>query len=249
MAERIAGEIKRKRRKPVAVYFCPSCDPFQPIQEIRRITFEVMKVLLGNDIGVQFVTKGGISDDVFELFEKYHSKIAGQIGLVAVDDSILSIIEPNAAKAQKRLEQLEKLIRIGVKMSARCDPLIHGFTDTDEQLQDLFSAVAKTGCKESAVSFLFLRPVIISSLKKSIANKNILNKILEPFSESVHLPIGMKNSMGTSLPLHIRKLSFERIKKIANNYDIKIHICGCKNRDITNESCYITRPLSNDLLF
>jgi DNA repair photolyase len=249
MAERIAGEIKRKRKKPTAVYFCPLCDPFQPLPEVLQITFEVMKILLENDISVQFVTKGIILNNVFELFEKYHSKIAGQIGLVTADDSFLSIIEPNAAKAQKRLEQLERLIKIGVEMSVRYDPMIHGLTDTDEHLQDLFSSIAKTSCRETAVSFLFLRPSIISGLKKSIPNKNLLEKILEPFSGGIRLPIGLKNSTGTVLPLAVRKLSFERIKKIANNYGIRIHICGCKNRDITDDTCYITRPLSNGLLF
>ncbi len=245
LARRIADEIKRKRKKPDSVYFCPSCDPFQPVTKIQQITFEVIKTLLENEIGVQFVTKGKIPEEIFELFEKHSSKIAGQIGLTTVDDEILSVIEPAAAKARQRLKQLERLIKIGVKMSARCDPLIHGLSDKDEQLQALFSAVAKTGCKESAVSFLFLRPAIICSLKKNITNSDILDKILAPFSKGVTLPIGLKNSMAMALPLKVRKLAFERIKKIANDYNIRIHICGCKNRDMTNESCYITRKLEN----
>jgi len=248
MAKRIANEIKHKRKKPAAVYFCPSCDPFQPISQIQQVTFDVMKTLLGNDISVQFVTKGKISEKVFGLFEKHRSKIAGQIGLTSVDDKILSVIEPTAAKAQERLGQLERLIKIGVKMSVRCDPMIHGFTDADEQLHSLFSAVAKTGCTEAAVSFLFLRPAIISSLKKNISNPKLLETILKPFSEGVNLSIGLKNSMGKMLPLDVRRLSFERIRKIANNYGIRIHICGCKNSDITNESCYITRELENFLV-
>lgn len=249
MAQRIADEIKRKRKKPAAIYFCPSCDPFQPLPEVQQITFEVMKILLKNDVGIQFVTKGKIPDEFFDLFEKYCLKIAGQIGLIVVDNKILSIIEPNAAKAQKRLEQLERLIKIGVKMSVRCDPMIYEVTDTDELLQDLFSSIAKTGCREAAVSYLFLRPAIITGLKKGIADKNLLDKILGPFSENVRLPIGLKNSMGTTLPLAVRKSGLERIRTIAGSYNIRIHICGCKNRDITDETCYITRPLSNGLLF
>jgi DNA repair photolyase len=251
MAERIADEIKRKRKKPTAVYFCPSCDPFQPIPQIQQVTFEAMKTILEKDIGVQFVTKGKISDKTFRLFEKHRSKIAGQIGLTTIDDEILSMIEPAAAKAQERLEQTENLIKIGVKMSVRCDPIIHGFTDANEQLNSLFSAVAETGCRETAVSFLFLRPAIVSSIKKGIADSGLSDKILEPFSKGVNLPVGLKNSMGKMLPLEIRRSSIERIKKIANNYGIRIHICGCKNSDITNESCYITRELENpqDRLF
>lgn len=240
MAERIVDEIKRKRRKPTAVYFCPSCDPFQPVPEIQQITLKVMKILLENNIGVQFVTKGKMAEEFFILFEKYNSKIAGQIGLTTTDDKILSVIEPDAAKAYERLGQLERLIKIGTMMSLRCDPLIYGITDEDKQLNALFSSVAKAGCKEVAVSYLFLRPAIISSLKKNIANADMLDKILKPFSDGIALPIGTKNSTGTVLPLDIRKLAFERIKKIAKTYDITIHICGCKNSDITNERCHIT---------
>ncbi|MFA5423548.1 MAG: radical SAM protein [Phycisphaerae bacterium] len=245
MAERIADEIKRKRKKPTAVYFCPSCDPFQPILQIQQVSFDVMKTLLENDIGVQFVTKGIIPDEIFGLFEKYRSKIASQIGLTAIDDEITNTIEPAAAKPQERLEQLERLIKIRIKMSVRCDPLIHNVTDSDEQLRDLFLAVSKTRCKEIAVSFLFLRPAIISSLKKNITNMEMLNKILEPFSKGINLPIGLKNSTGKMLPLEVRISNIERIKKIANNFGIRIHICGCKNSDITNENCCITRELEN----
>jgi len=250
-AERIADEIKRKRKKPVAVYFCPSCDPFQPLMQIQQVTFNVMKTLLENNIGVQFVTKGKMPDEIYGLFEKHHSKIAGQIGLTTIDDKIISIIEPAAANAQERLDQLERLIKMGVKMSVRCDPMIHGFTDANEQLDSLFSAVAKTGCKEAAISFLFLRPAIISNIKKNIADMELLDKILKPFSKGTHLQIGLKNSMGKMLPLEVRRGSFERIRKIANNYDIRIHICGCKNSDIISENCYITRELENfqDSLF
>ena len=46
MVKRITDEISRKRNKPRAVYFCPSCDPFQPIEQIQQVSFEVMKMLL-----------------------------------------------------------------------------------------------------------------------------------------------------------------------------------------------------------
>jgi len=245
IAEQISDEIKRKRKKPAAVYFCPSCDPFQSVPQIKQVTFDVMKTLLENNIGVQFVTKGIISNEIFGLFEKHHSKIAGQIGLTAIDNKILNIIEPAAANTQERLDQLERLIKMGVKMLVRCDPMIHGFTDANEQLDSLFSAVAETGCKEAAISFLFLRPAIVSSLKNNIADSELLDKILGPFSNGVNLPVGLKNSTGKMLPLEIRISSIERMKKIANNYGVRIHICGCKNSDITNESCYITRELEN----
>jgi DNA repair photolyase len=244
MALKIAEELKRKRKKPDAVYFCPSCDPFQPIPEIQQIIFEVMKLILENNIGVQFVTKENISEEIIDLFKKYNSKIAGQIGLISVDDKILKVFEPNAATAKQRINQLERLIKIGISMSIRCDPMISGVTDTNEQLQNLFSVIAGTGCKEAAVSFLFLRPAITASFKTNVKDVIFLNKILKPFSQNVHLTIGNNNSRGTVLTIETRKLAFEKIIKIANDFGIKIHVCGCKNRDITDESCNITRRLN-----
>jgi hypothetical protein len=204
-----------------------------------------MKVLLENNICVQFVTKGSISEEILELFKKHSSKIAGQIGLISVDEKILNIFEPNTANLHQRLKQLRNLVELGIKISVRCDPMIYGLTDTNSQLQSLFSAVAETGCKEAAVSFLFLRPAIAASLKKNIVEANILNEILKPFSKSVCLPIGIKNSTGTILPVEIRKSAFERISKIADSFGIRIHICGCKNCDITAENCRIAREPEN----
>lgn len=241
MAERIADEIKRKRRKPRAVYFCPSCDPFQAVGQVQQITFDVMKVILENGIGVQFVTKGRISDGNFELFKINHSKVAGQIGITSTDDEILGVLEPGAASVEERLSQLQRLIDIGVTMSARCDPLIYGVTDGDRQLRDLFLSIADTRCREVAVSYLFLRPAVVSSLKKNIGDCELLKTILTPFSEGVNLPIGLKNSVGKFLPRELRESSFKRIGKIANDCGLTMHICGCKNSDITNESCYIVR--------
>ena len=133
-------------------------------------------------------------------------------------------------------------------MSMRCDPLIHGLMDSEQQLEALLKAISVAGCKEIAVSYLFLRSAITKGLKQNIANTDVLNEILKPYSDGAKLPIGMKSSMGTMLPIKIRKAGFERIRRIANKLGINVHICGCKNSDITKENCYITRvPASNTL--
>ncbi|HBG28705.1 MAG: hypothetical protein A2Y10_12185 [Planctomycetes bacterium GWF2_41_51] len=247
---KVTDEIKRKRKKPRCAYFCSSCDPFQPIPRIQQITFDLMKALLENNINVQFVTKGIISDKTFELFNEHPSKIFGHIGLITVEEKILKIFEPGAASPPVRLNQLERLTKMGIEMSVRCDPIIHGLTDSDEQLQKLFSAIANTGCKRVSISFLFLRPAIISSFKQNISDKETLDKILKPYSANNILPIGL-SSKGTVLPPEIRKAGFEKIEKIAAGFGITTRICGCKNNDITTQKCYLTREIMNSpkLLF
>jgi len=194
MPQRIADEISRKRNKPTAVYFCPSCDPFQPIEQIQQVSFEVMKMLLDEGIGVQFVTKGKIADQTLRLFKQKNFLVCGQIGITTVDDNIRRIVEPHTATVEEKLAQLKKLNEAGVKMSVRCDPLIHSLMDSEQQLRALFAVIAETGCKEVAVSYLFLRPAINKGLKQNIANADILGEILKPYADGVRLPIGMKRS-------------------------------------------------------
>jgi DNA repair photolyase len=242
--QKLSEELARKRKKPQAVYFCPSCDPFQPVPEILDQTYRVMKVLLLQNIGVQLVTKADIPANFIDLFAQSSSLVCAQVGITTVDDNIRRIFEPNAASISDRLSTMRKLVSIGVKTSARADPLIHSVTDSDESLSSLFSAVAEAGVKEVAAGYLFLRPAIRKNLEKNIKSKALLQRILLPYFhfQAKLLPVGM-NSQGLMLPREIREKAFKRIRNIASDFGLSIHICGCKNSDITAESCNITRLL------
>ena len=168
MAERITDEISRKRQKPQAVYFCPSCDPFQPIDEIQKTSFNVMRILLERGIGVQFVTKGeDPKGNVWNFSSSTMSWYVGRLVLLVWTKKFASSSNRILQPSKDKLEQLSRLIEIGVIMSARCDPMIHGLMDSHDQQEQLFSAIASTGCKQAALSYLFLRPAITKSLRDS----------------------------------------------------------------------------------
>jgi len=247
-ADKLKQELVRKRKKPQAVYFCPSCDPFQPVYEILAQTYKAMATLLEAGIGVQFVTKAVVPPDFIKLFTRFNKLVCGQVGLACVDDNIRKIFEPGTASVSEKLATLQNLVEIGVTTGARADPLIYGVMDSDKALNNLFSAIAKTGVKEVAINYLFLRPAIKESIKKNIRDKALLAKVLEPYSAGPTLPIGLKNSRGVTLPREIREKAYERIKNSALHFGVSIHICGCKNSDITVESCNITRVLHSTQL-
>jgi len=243
IADKLKKELARKRKKPQAVYFCPSCDPFQPVLQILDQTYKAMATLLEAGIGVQFLTKAVIPPEFIKLFAEHNNQVCGQIGLTSVDDSIRKIFEPKTASVSEKLVTMKNLVETGVKTGARADPLVYGIMDSDKSLNDLFSAIAKTGVKETAVNYLFLRPAIKESIKKNITDKELLSKLLNPYRNGAKLPIGLKNSCGVALPGEIREKAYERIKNIAFSFGVSIHICGCKNSDISPETCNITRSL------
>jgi len=209
-----------------------------------------MSTLLEAGIGVQFLTKAIVPCDFINLFARFSHLVCGQIGLTCANDDIRKIFEPKTASVSEKLATMKKLVEIGVTTGARADPLVYGIMDSDEALRDLFSAIVKAGVKEIAVNYLFLRPAIKESIKKNITDKELLSKLLNPYRNGIKLPIGLKNSFGVALPREIREKAFKRTMNIASDYGVSIHICGCKNSDITPESCNITRlSYSSQLVF
>jgi len=250
-AEKLSEELSRKRKKPEAVYFCPSCDPFQPIKQILDQTYKTMETLLKASIGVQFLTKAILPADFIELFTGFSNLVYAQVGLTCVDDNIRKIFEPGTGSVSEKIATMKNLVEIGVATGARADPLIYGVMDSDKSLGNLFSAIAKVGIKEAAINYLFLRPTIKESIKKNLSDKKLLSTLLVPYSSGPKLPIGLKNSKGIALPKEVREKAFRRIRNIASDFGLAVHICVCKNSDITNESCHITRltPLTQSYLF
>lgn len=241
-AEQVERELERKRKQPIAVYFCPSSDAFMPVEAVLDQSYRTMRLLLDHNIGVQFVTKGAIPDRFFDLFAHRSELVAGQVGLTTLDDALNGAIEPHAAPAQQRLENLHRLIDIGVTASLRSDPLILGVTDDDVGLDALFAAAATSGVRDVSASYLFLRPGIIGSLKRNIRNPQLLQRILEPFHDTQRSSFRGRgsDSGGTSLPTDVRRVELERVRIIAERHGLQLRICGCKNGDLTNNRCHLT---------
>ena len=91
-----------------------------------------------------------------------------------------------------------------------------------------------------SASYLFLRPAIIGSLKRSIPDPGLLKRILAPFERAHRSPIRPGAGGGTSLPTEVRRAELERIRALAERHGLQLRICGCKNDDITAGKCHLT---------
>ena len=60
--EKMKDEWPRKRKKPERVYFCPSSDLFQPVQEILDAAHEMLAFILRQGARVAITTKGRIPE-------------------------------------------------------------------------------------------------------------------------------------------------------------------------------------------
>lgn len=241
-ADQVHEELKRKRAKPRSVYFCPSCDAFQAVDEVLDQTLRTMRCLLEHGVGVEFVTKGTPPAEFLSLFRAHQGLVAGQVGLTSANESLAAMLEPGAASVAQRLDAIRNLQDAGVVISLRADPLIHGLTDTDSELAALVAACAGLSVPSLAASYLFLRSAVRAALVRGIPDKLLLDHILKPYVDGAEVPVQGSRSCGRALPAAIRHDGFGRLRAKCDAYGIALHICGCKNPDLTNSRCHLVRP-------
>ena len=246
-AARVEKELARKRRRPAAVYFCPSCDAFQPVDAVLEESYRTMRVLLESGVGVEFVTKGAIPDRFLDLFRRHRGCVSGQIGLTSLDESLRAALEPGAAPVGERLLNVSRLEEAGVRVSVRADPLIHGVTDGDRDIAALMAACCQCGVTVMAVSYLFLRPAIVASLKRHIADRALVERILAPYAQGCRFALRGGTSGGLALPEAVRSAAYKRLARLGAEHGLQVHVCGCKNPDVSSGRCHLVQSVERDM--
>lgn len=243
--EKLREELPRKRRRPEAVYFSPSCDVFQPVPEVLDLAYEVFAFLLRQGIGVALLTKGRIPDRHMDLLKANASMVHAGIGLTTLDRHVWETFEPYSAPPDVRVAQIETLVQAGIDVQVRLDPILPGVTDDEASLAGVFATLARLGVRDVAVSTLFIRPPIVRTLKRHVRGKPMIDALLSHYTSGPTLTM---RGAGTAIlvpPVATRKAIYERVERIATCYAIPIRICACKNGDLADGSCHIAGDWSH----
>jgi DNA repair photolyase len=228
-------ELSRKKVIPQWIILNTSSDCFQSHPDILSVTYEVIQTLLDNGIGISFLTKGSIPQRFIDLFGRSPEKILAQIGLVSLSERYWKEYEPGTPSPEKRIENIRRLGGIGIPAEIKVDPIIPFVTDTEVQVVSLFGRLRELGVKRVTLSYLHLRPAIQKQMMKELSSLH--QKIIEScFSTQEWKPIG-SSAKTKLLPKNIREKGYERIKKIAREFEITALICQCKNPDMKGDLC------------
>jgi len=236
---KLREELRRKRKRPEAVYFSPSSDLFQPVAEVLEVAYGALELLFELGIGVSFLTKGRIPGRHMELLKKNAELVRGQIGLTTLDEEILRTFEPHAALPGVRLAQVKELVQSGIAIQARLDPILPGLTDEVNRLDALCAALAHAGVRRIAAGVLFMRPAIISSLRRRVRRKEMLDLLVTAFGSGMRLGIYTGKSSVTALSTERRREIYDRVKAIARDHGLTARVCACKNPDLARARCGI----------
>ncbi len=237
--DKLKAELRRKRKRPLAVYFSPSSDLFQPVPEVLELTFKILDFLFHEKIGVAFLTKGAIPNAHMELIRANASLVQAQIGLITLDENLARILEPRAAVPEQRLQQARMLVDCGIPAHVRLDPILPGITDDEQSLTDLVQALAGAGVKTIAAGVLFLRPAIVESFKRHLPDRQMMRDLLQRYRAAQAMKMAGDDFFISALPLPDRSRIFSRLETLARPLGITTKICACKNPELASASCSI----------
>lgn len=245
--DKLREELRRKRVKPDVVYFSPSSDVFQPVEAVLRLTYEAFALLLGQGIGVAFVTKGAIPPEHLSLLTDHAGLVRAQVGLISHDETVLRTFEPRCAPLDVRLRQIERLICAGIETEVRLDPILPGVTDDSKTFRVLFGMLRDVGVRRVALNVLYLRPAIVRSLRDCVPDARLSESLLGRYTPGIRMRVCAGRFSQTALPKAEREAIFSRATNAAQSYGLDCHCCGCMNPDLWSESCNLAGERRREL--
>jgi DNA repair photolyase len=109
-----------------------SSDPYPRLEAETGLTRKCLAILAQSNCRIQVITKSSLVTRDADLLSKVPSTVA--VTITTDDDAKARLIEPHAPSATERLKTVETLIRKGIPVSVRVDPVIPFVNDNPKSL-------------------------------------------------------------------------------------------------------------------
>lgn len=231
-------EIQARRKNghlPAAVFLNTTTDLFQPIGSLLTVTHEVLRILLSEGLEVSFQTRGLVPEGFGELLAAYPGKVHAQVSMFAMSRELTRLYEPGAPDPLERLESIRRLLKWGVDVRGRIEPLIPFVSDTAGHLDELLRHLRSAGVQRATAAYLVLRPQILDRLQEllPIAHYHLIKG---SFRGQAWQKEGLYSQV-RMLPQSTRNQGYERLRAAARRADMSISVCACHDPS-SGESCW-----------
>lgn len=154
-AELLKQEIAKKGYEPKPIAMGTNTDPYQPLEKERRITREILKVLLECEHPVTILTKSRLIVRDLDLLAPMAEKglVKAALSVTTLDHKLARKMEPRASTPQRRLDAIRLLSDAGVPTGIMFAPVIPALND--HEMEAVLSAGAHAGAREAG--FILLR--------------------------------------------------------------------------------------------
>lgn len=207
--------LKREalKLKGETVSMANSSDPYPRIEATAGLTRKCLEILADSNCKLQIITKSNIVTRDDDLLAKIPSTVA--LTITTDDDSIAAQIEPRAPSSSERIRAAQDLIRTGVPVSVRIDPVI---PDINDNPGSLISTLASMGVKH----------ITSSTYKPKPDNWSRLSKIFPDVTERLkplYFRDGERIGGNTLLPKELRYKLLKNIRDLVLEKGMQYGVC------------------------
>jgi DNA repair photolyase len=151
-AKHKSGLLTQFLRRRVPIHFGGMSDPFQPAETLHRVTESILRILARHHYPTVISTKGSLvaSPRYLQLLKEIGAVVV-QFSFSSSVDNIANVVEPVSASPTSLLRTMEALVKNGINVTCRWQPLIPGISESPAEF---VPRIAATGCCHIAVEHL-----------------------------------------------------------------------------------------------
>ena len=190
-----------------------SSDPYPRAEASTGLTRRCLEILAESNCKIQIITKSNLVVRDDDLLSKIPSTVAFTV--TTDDDDIAKLIEPHAPLPSQRLRAAQDLIKKGIPVSVRIDPIIPLVND---QPQKLIADLASIGVKHLTCSTYKAKPDNWMRLAKAMPT---VAEKLKP----LYFQQGEKIGGNTLLSKELRFRLLKGVRDLAVANNMKFGVC------------------------
>lgn len=138
----LSREIKGMKRGITGI--SSVTDAYQPAEAKYKITRQAVKILLENGFRVTVQTKSPLAARDIDIFTVHRNIFDIGVTLTTLDQKKALEIETRTPAPSQRIRLLERLHDSGLKTWIFIGPIIHGFNDSPDDLEEIFEVASST---------------------------------------------------------------------------------------------------------
>lgn len=135
---------------PGRVFLGTVCDPYQPVEVEFRLSRQVLEILGPAGFQVEVLTKSDLILRDLDVLKRYPG-FGVEVTITTLNEEVREVFEPGAVPVERRLRALAQLGAAGVPTTVFVGPVLPYFSDSLEQLEEIFQAIARVGVRRVLV--------------------------------------------------------------------------------------------------
>lgn len=225
----------RKRRHPIrAVLVNTESDAFFRDPRAEHAATQCLEVLALHGVPVFLQTRGIMPDATLDVLQRSAPGTRVIFNIPSLSAEFQRVYEPRNPSLTERRRLLHALEKRRITVRGRIDPLLPQENDQEDAVASVLNEFARSGVAHVAVSYLVWSQPVAERLRER----------LDP-TRTLLLNQWYRDTDGIVRPYLSRdyRLSrYRRMVEMAKERGITLHVCACKNTDLSRTVCLGSPP-------